>query len=61
MNERKAAMIANKVYSAAYTKQISVKEAMSYLDKLEPYMSGAAIAKFSDFIYNVRHNPSFFA
>jgi len=61
MNERKAAMIANKVYAAAYAKQITVNEAMNYLDKLEAYMSGAQLAKFNDFSYAVKHNPSFFA
>lgn len=61
MTERKAAMIANKVYAAANAKQISAKEAMKYLDKLEPYMSAAQLAKLSDFSYAVKHNPSFFA
>lgn len=61
MNERKAAMIANKVYAAAYAKQISAKEANKYLDQLMPYMSGAQLAKLNDFSYAVQHNPSFFA
>lgn len=61
MNERKAAMIANKIYAAANVKQISAKEAMNYLDKLMPYMSGSQLAKYNDFSYAVRHNPSFYA
>jgi hypothetical protein len=61
MNERKAAMIANKVYAAAYAKQISAKEALKYLDKLEAYMSAAQLGKFLDFSYAVQHNPDFFA
>jgi hypothetical protein len=61
MTEHKAAQIANKIYAAARAKQITVKEAMVYLNKLESFMSGAQLAKLSDFSYAVRHNPSFFA
>jgi hypothetical protein len=61
MNERKAAMIANKIYAAANAKQISAKDAMKYLDQIMPYMSSAQFAKYNDFSYAVRHNPSFYA
>ena len=61
MTERKAAQIANQVYAAAHAKQITAKDALAYLAKLEPYMSGAQLVKSSDFAYAVRHNPSFFA
>lgn len=61
MTERQAAVFANKIYTAAYAKQITVKDAMKYLDKLEPYMSGAQLCKLNDFSYAVKHNPSFFA
>lgn len=61
MTEHKAARIANQVYAAAYAKQITAKDALAYLAKLEPYMSGTQLAKSSDFSYAVQHNPSFFA
>jgi hypothetical protein len=61
MTERKAAQIANQVYAAARAKQITANEAMEYLNQLEPFMSAAQLAKFSDFSYAVRHNPSSFA
>lgn len=61
MTERQAAVFANKIYTAAYAKQISASDAMNYLARLEPYMSGSQLGKFSDFIYAVKHNPSFFA
>jgi hypothetical protein len=54
-------MIANHVYAAVRGKQITANEALKYLGQLEPYMSGAQLAKFSDFSYSVQHNPSFFA
>lgn len=61
MTERKAAQIANQVYAAARAKQITAKEAMKYLNQIEPFMSAAQLAKLSDFSYAVRHNPSSFA
>jgi len=61
MTEHKAAQIANQVYAAARAKQITTNDALKYLDQLEPYMSGAQLAKLSDFSYAVRHNSSSFA
>lgn len=61
MTEHKAAQIANQIYALARAKQMTAKEAMKYLCELEPYMSGSQLAKFNDFSYAVRHNPSFFA
>lgn len=61
MTERKAAQIANMVYKAVYSKQMTAKEAHKILGRLEPYMSASQLGKYSDFSYAAQHDPSFFA
>lgn len=61
MTERKAAQICNKVYAAAYAKQITAREALQYLDQLVAYMSAAQLGKYNDFTYDVQSNPFKFA
>lgn len=61
MTERKAAIIANKIYAAAYAKAISGAEASRALARLEPFMSEAQLCKLQDFLYDRQHNPFKFA
>ena len=56
MTERKAAMIANKVYAAFFAKQITKIEALRYLDQIEHYLSETAFNKCKDFYYELSHN-----
>ena len=56
MTERKAAMIANKVYAAFFAKQINKKEALNYLNQIDLYLSETALRKCADFRYELSHN-----
>ena len=57
MTERKAGMIANKIYKAVEAKQLSYREALTMLDKLSPFMSASQFCKHLDFTTMCRHNP----
>ena len=50
MTERQAATICNKIYKALKDKAIDRAEASKLLDRLSPYMSGAQLGKYLDFL-----------
>jgi len=50
MTERKAATLCNHIYKALSARQIERSEASKLLSRLEPYMSGAQLCKYLDFL-----------
>lgn len=57
MSERKAGMIANKIYAGVDSKQITPREALKMLDKIGHMFSTTQYYKHLDFIRYYDANP----
>lgn len=57
LTQRQAGIAANKIYRARKEGHITLRQALSYLEKLAPYLSVSQFYKLQDLQYSAQHNP----
>jgi hypothetical protein len=57
ITERKAGIAANKIHAARAAGHITLRQALTHLERLSPYLSTTQFCKLMDLQTHARYNP----